>query len=267
MGNRKSEVRARIFLWKPNSRIIISDIDGTITRSDVFGQIMPMVGRDWSHSGVAQLYSNIVKNKYEILYLTSRAIGQADLTRGYITNLKQDQMNLPEGPVIMSPNRLISAFSLEVIRKTPEEFKISALSDLKRLFPSDRSPFYAGFGNRPTDALAYRAVDVPFGKIFTINYQGDINVVNHTFKKTYLDYSNYILLLIIIFVCFVISLLKFHFVTYNDFRLLSYSTLNELIQETFPLYNPDLESANYHREEWNSWQYWRSPPPELEHLK
>jgi phosphatidate phosphatase PAH1 len=34
---------------------------------------------------------------------------------------------------------------------------------------SDVSPFYAGFGNRPTDVVAYTAVGVPRGKIFIID--------------------------------------------------------------------------------------------------
>jgi len=34
-----------------------------------------MIGRDWSHSGVAALYSNIKANGYEILYLSARPIG------------------------------------------------------------------------------------------------------------------------------------------------------------------------------------------------
>ena len=37
----------------------------------------------------------------------------------------------------------------EVIDRRPEEFKIAALRDIKRLF-GDRNPFYAGFGNRFT---------------------------------------------------------------------------------------------------------------------
>lgn len=31
----------------------------TFFRSDVLGQVMPLVGRDWSHSGVARLFSAI----------------------------------------------------------------------------------------------------------------------------------------------------------------------------------------------------------------
>lgn len=33
-----------IFLYNKNDKIIISDIDGTITKSDVLGMIMPQFG-------------------------------------------------------------------------------------------------------------------------------------------------------------------------------------------------------------------------------
>jgi len=47
-------------------------------------------------TGIAQLYSNIYENGYRILYLSSRSIGQADITRGYISTLRQDDVSLPE---------------------------------------------------------------------------------------------------------------------------------------------------------------------------
>jgi len=90
---------------------------------------------------------------------------------------------------------------MEVIRRAPHEFKIACLEvtsgtqlchciaqkcsykassyqhsifffflqDIKRLFPSDYNPFYAGFGNRDTDELSYRKIGIPKGKIFIIN--------------------------------------------------------------------------------------------------
>ncbi len=67
---------AKIFLWNYYDRIVISDIDGTITKSDVMGQILPLVGRDWSQSGVTELFTNIEKNGYRFMYLSARAIGQ-----------------------------------------------------------------------------------------------------------------------------------------------------------------------------------------------
>jgi phosphatidate phosphatase LPIN len=48
-------------------------------------------------------------------------------------------------------------------------FKIAALRNIRNLFPSDGFPFYAGYGNRDTDAISYRAVGISLGKIFIIN--------------------------------------------------------------------------------------------------
>ena len=38
----------------------------------------------------------------------------------------------------------------------------------------DYTCFYAGFGNRGTDAASYKAVGVPDGKIFIINPRSEI---------------------------------------------------------------------------------------------
>lgn len=43
------------------------------------------------------------------------------------------------------------------------------MQDIRKLFPKDYNPFYAGFGNRDTDELSYRKLGIPEGKIFIIN--------------------------------------------------------------------------------------------------
>uniref|UniRef100_A0A8I6AH46 phosphatidate phosphatase n=2 Tax=Rattus norvegicus TaxID=10116 RepID=A0A8I6AH46_RAT len=48
-----------IYLWNWNDKVIISDIDGTITKSDALGQILPQLGKDWTHQGIARLYHSI----------------------------------------------------------------------------------------------------------------------------------------------------------------------------------------------------------------
>jgi len=63
---------------------VISDIDGTITKSDVLGHVLPFLGRDWSHPGVVSLYNNIENRGYKFLYLSSRPIGQAKYTKEYL---------------------------------------------------------------------------------------------------------------------------------------------------------------------------------------
>ncbi|KAF5783962.1 putative phosphatidate phosphatase [Helianthus annuus] len=170
------KVDAHIYLWKWNARIVISDVDGTITKSDVLGQFMPLVGRDWSQSGVAQLFSAIKENGYQLLFLSARAIVQAYITRNFLINLKQDGKALPNGPVVISPDGLFPSLYREVIRRAPHEFKIACLEDIRALFPADYNPFYAGFGNRDTDELSYRKIGIPKGKIFIINPKGEVAI-------------------------------------------------------------------------------------------
>ncbi|KAF9450644.1 LNS2-domain-containing protein [Macrolepiota fuliginosa MF-IS2] len=168
---------ARIFVWEHSDLVVISDIDGTITKSDGLGHVFAMIGRDWTHVGVAKLYTDIVRNGYKIMYLTSRAIGQADATRGYLKGIKQNDYQLPEGPVIMSPDRLMASLHREVIMRKPELFKMACLRDIQRLFGEHaKNPFYAGFGNRITDALSYRSVNVPSARIFTIDSTGEVKM-------------------------------------------------------------------------------------------
>ncbi|GLT47873.1 hypothetical protein SLA2020_215320 [Shorea laevis] len=184
LGTQK--VDAHIHLWKWNDRIVISDVDGTITRSDVLGQFMPLVGRDWSQSGVAALFSAIKENGYQLLFLSARAIVQAYLTRSFLFNLKQDGKTLPNGPVVISPDGLFPSLYREVIRRAPHEFKIACLEDIRKLFPSDYNPFYAGFGNRDTDELSYQKIGIPKGKIFIINPRGEVAICQHRIdERTY----------------------------------------------------------------------------------
>ncbi|XP_042512776.1 phosphatidate phosphatase PAH1-like isoform X2 [Macadamia integrifolia] len=177
LGTQK--VDAHIYLWKWNARIVISDVDGTITKSDVLGQFMPLVGKDWTQSGVTRLFSAIKENGYQLLFLSARAIVQAYLTRSFLLNIKQDGKTLPNGPVVISPDGLFPSLYREVIRRAPHEFKIACLEDIKALFPKDYNPFYAGFGNRDTDELSYRKIGIPKGKIFIINPKGEV-AINHS---------------------------------------------------------------------------------------
>ncbi|KAG2745605.1 LNS2-domain-containing protein [Suillus brevipes Sb2] len=151
--------------------VVMSDTDGTITKSDGLGHVFAMIGRDWTHSGVAKLYTDIRRNGYKIMYLTSRAIEQADSTRDYLKGIKQDDYQLPEG------REATDLCTSEVIMRKPEVFKMACLSDIQRLFgESPRTPFYAGFGNRITDALSYRSVNVPSARIYTIDSSGEVKM-------------------------------------------------------------------------------------------
>ncbi|XP_049386492.1 phosphatidate phosphatase PAH2-like [Solanum stenotomum] len=156
-----------------------------LNRSDVLGQFMPLVGRDWSQTGVAHLLSAIKENGYQLLFLSARSISQAYLTRQFLFNLMQDGKGLPEGPVVTSPDGLFLSLYREVVKRAPQEFKIACLQEIKALFPYDRNPFYAGFGNRDTDEICYLKVEIPEGKIFTINSKGQIVLKRNTDTMSY----------------------------------------------------------------------------------
>lgn len=201
-----SRCKCYLFKWKHNDKVVISDIDGTITKSDVLGHILPMVGKDWAQIGVAQLFSKIEENGYRMLYLSARAIGQSRATREYLRSIRQGDVQLPDGPLLLNPTSLISAFHREVIERKPEQFKIECLSDIKSLF-TDKNPFYAGYGNRINvshnssflrknadniflsitlqDVWAYRAVGIPIMRIYTINPRGELkHELTQTFQST-----------------------------------------------------------------------------------
>jgi phosphatidate phosphatase LPIN len=180
-----SRCKCHIYLWHHQDKVVISDIDGTITKSDVLGHILPVIGQTWAQSGVADLFSKIKSNGYHIMYLTARAIGQASTTKGYLQTLKQGDLCLPDGPLFLNPDSLVRALKREVIDRNPEEFKIRCLKDIQSLF-EDKNPFFAGYGNRPNDAFAYRAIGIPVSRIFTINPAGELkHELTQHFQTTY----------------------------------------------------------------------------------
>lgn len=104
----------------------------------MLGHVLPRFGNDWAHAGICNLFQKINKNGYQIIYLTARAIGQANTTRGYINGLKQEGLKLPDGPLIMSPDRLMRSLKREVILKKPQVFKIECLKNIWKLFPENQ---------------------------------------------------------------------------------------------------------------------------------
>ena len=186
-----------------------------------------MIGRDWTHPGVAKLYKDIVANGYNILYLTSRSVGQADTTRAYLDGIIQEGHRLPKGPVILSPDRTIAALRREIYLRKPEVFKMACLRDIGTLFGKDRNPFYAGFGNRLTDALSYRSVNIPQNRIFTINPNAEVSI---------------------------------DILTLNKYKS-SYVSMRELVDHFFPPVGLLLKSGG---EEFTDFSYWRSAPLDIE---
>lgn len=196
-------------------------------RSDALGHVLNMIGRDWTHAGVAKLYTDIVNNGYNIMYLTSRSVGQADTTRAYLYGVCQDGYRLPKGPVIMSPDRTMAALRREIYLRKPEVFKMACLRDILGLFNGKENPFYSGFGNRLTDALSYRSVNIPSSRIFTINSNAEVSL---------------------------------DLLSLNRYKS-SYVSMRELLDHFFPPTSLLVQAGG---EDFTDFTYWRDLPQDLE---
>uniref|UniRef100_A0A669F2A9 phosphatidate phosphatase n=1 Tax=Oreochromis niloticus TaxID=8128 RepID=A0A669F2A9_ORENI len=220
---------AAIYLWNWDDRVIISDIDGTITKSDALGHILPQFGKDWTHKGIAKLYHKIHENGYKFLYCSARAIGMAAITKDYLQWVNDKGTVLPKGPVLLAPSSLFSALHREVIEKKPEVFKVACLGDIRDLFNPHRQPFYAAFGNRTNDAYAYKQVGVPETRIFTVNPKGELIQEKTKGNKS------------------------------------SYSHLSELVEHFFPFLSAEGRTSSVlDCPDYSSFSYWKEPLPELD---
>ena len=61
------------------------------------------------------------------------------------------------------------------------------LATIKNLFDESHQPFYAGFGNKSTDAEAYRTVGIRDGLIFITDEASSIDCENQL--PSYLSYK------------------------------------------------------------------------------
>ena len=86
-------------------------------------------------------------------------VGYHEATKKFIQSIDQNKQQMPIGPVIVNPERTFNSLKTEITKK-PHLFKIDCMMTLHSLFPAENKPFYSGFGNRPTDFLTYRAVDM-----------------------------------------------------------------------------------------------------------
>ena len=86
-----AQVQCHAYVWNWDAKMVISgsfaqllpshssgtDNDGSITESDVMGHAAALVWRDWTHVGVANLFTRVDRNGYKILHLSSRPISHA----------------------------------------------------------------------------------------------------------------------------------------------------------------------------------------------
>lgn len=229
LDDANTSVSARIYLWPSDAKIVVTDVDGPIvTRSGMLANFIPVKSR--YHSGVVELFSNIQRNGYKILYLATKSLGQISSTKGELENVSHKDARLPLGPVFLPPDSLFQTFGEE----RADVFKSVVLRGVRNLFPHDHNPFFAGFGTKASDMVAFKRVGFPDGRIFIVKEKGQVHNLNRTFNKTY-------------------------------------TNLNDLLHEIFPAHADSFsENApsfykNRERTEdaYNDINFWRIPPPPL----
>ena len=200
--------RAVIWLWKVSDKIVISDIDGTLTKSNARGVLGTILTDQYDkacHPGVCHLLSKMaISNEMEappsvssttrILYLTSRPIHLANKTRDFLSGLTQQQQGaeteastnesppiygLPQGPLLGFGGNLAKVLSMEVLSKTAQAFKAGELEKhiagpFRRANQHHSNLVLAAFGNNLNDVQAYHKIGVDMDRIFLIDKNSTI---------------------------------------------------------------------------------------------
>ena len=144
--NRSSGTTAEfsVFLYARTDKIIIMDIDGTVTRSDVRGYIESVYFGiyDYTHEGIVAFLSTLKESSdCHFLYLTSRPISHIKETRLLLLNAKDSTLKgtvtgqrLPIGPVFSNTETSMAAAYRELISKDTVAFKSSTLLAISSVF-------------------------------------------------------------------------------------------------------------------------------------
>jgi phosphatidate phosphatase PAH1 len=203
-----------VWLYGPQDRLVIVDIDGTITKSDVTGYIQTVYFGKYSyiHRGIVEFLTYLVQQQHcHIVYLTARPNAHRKPTTDLLQGVKQKSNNqsskshkslqgvdavdslvlddqqlstalcqLPEGPLLMNKDRIMTALYREVILKDTMMSKVDILEQINDAFRAagmtDISPYVWGIGNKEHDAVAYNSCGVSADRILIINPSSELSV-------------------------------------------------------------------------------------------
>ena len=167
------EMPFSVYLFNQNSNLVITDIDGTITTSDVKGFLVGNIGVNVHHSKVVELFDKVSKNGYIIVYLTARPIAFDGATRKYLFETLQGvneglpefaTYSMPLGPLFLSPISAEAAITADA-----EIMKVATLRSLLDLFDLKQDIVAGAYGNKNTDTEAYLTSGIMGEKIYLIN--------------------------------------------------------------------------------------------------
>jgi len=177
-----------VFFYNSTDKLIISDVDGTITKSDIKGHVLPKLGISAHHTGVVELFHKLESRGYKIIYLTARPCAMDDGTKNYLFNTIQEAnppslppgiYHLPAGPLLLSPTNFIAGLITEVVTGRPDEMKTSLIRKVWGIFKEQEGKeigetIVAAYGNKETDVKAYSNCGLPKEKMYIVNTYGEL---------------------------------------------------------------------------------------------
>jgi hypothetical protein len=216
-----------IYVYVPSDKLIVFDIDGTLTISDTRGYFETVVLGYYSyvHDGIVP-FMHIIREALgaHIMFLTSRPLVNLEQTRLFLQKVRDpnsgEAIALPTGPLFMNRESITSAAYRELISHTTLEFKAGVLLSIRHLFERAKldsmtaegtaerkpkaiptSPFVAGVGNRHADMQAYAMAGISKDCLFYIDKRSQISIWQSQEVQTWNSYNDPRLLIYIDEIC------------------------------------------------------------------
>jgi phosphatidate phosphatase PAH1 len=139
-------VRFLAYVAPAGTRVLVTDVDGTITRSEHAMVATVVLGDDIDNQPDAP--AALAASGYPIVYVTGRGDQYTEVTRRWLHD-----HGFPRGPLRLAPSTSLPSGAPTVA------YKASALEGL-------HLPIAAAIGNRATDILAYGRAGVAPDRIF-----------------------------------------------------------------------------------------------------
>ena len=174
-----------IYLLDQQTKLVVTDIDGTITKSDFKGLLAKIFEYDHHHDGVIELFDAVSKNGYDLIYISAISSSADELTRKYLFDQLQniDGYSLPRSPLFMSPITWHKA----LISQDKAAIKLSTLQSIIELFDAKENVIAAAYGNKDTDTKAYLDSGIDPNKVFLVNEEGHMIDIGTVTKSSYVE--------------------------------------------------------------------------------
>lgn len=186
-----------IFFWSSNDRLVIVDIDGTITRSNIRGVVDTVLTESYqyAHDGVCEFFSALPTR---VVFLSTRPIRLANSTRKFLSEVQQNNKDcLPHGAWIGFMGHLASVMIMELITFSVSDFKEAAiqqqiLKPFADVGASKKDVLVAAFGNTVMDMEAYHRVGLGLDRLFLIDKESAIYCLDNDGCKTVKCHDDYL---------------------------------------------------------------------------